>query len=71
MAKNIIVDTDIAEVKQVWKKTATANPSGPWADSLLRVLTAIINTSTSEELVLELTPEEYREWVKYGGGLQW
>ena len=68
-----IITTTKAQARQVWYKLAENNLRGEWADSLLRILTTVCTSGFTEGTAvaeIELTEEEYKEWVKYGGKVQ-
>ena len=54
-----------AQARQVWYKLAENNLRGEWADSLLRILTTVMNGGSSESIVLMLHPEELKVWHEY------
>lgn len=67
------ITTTKAQARQVWYKLAENNLRGPEADNLLRVLTMVCTSSSTEGTAvveIELTEEEYKEWIKYGGEVQ-
>ena len=63
MAAN--VRTNRAEIKKVWYALADNSLRGEWADSLLRILTAVMNGGSSEPVTLMLHPEELKVWHEY------
>lgn len=59
------VRTNRTEIKKVWYALADNNLRGEWADSLLRILTAVMNGGSSEPVTLMLHPEELKVWHEY------
>lgn len=57
--------TNGTEIKKVWHVLADNNLRGEWADSLLRILTEVMDTKDNEPVTLILHPEELRVWHEY------
>lgn len=61
------ISTNKHEIKRVTTALTENNLRGEWADSLMRVLFTAYAGGTQEQVELELTAEEYEQWLKYGG----
>lgn len=59
------VRTNRTEVQKVQNVLASDNSREGWADSLLRILTTVMNGGSSEPVTLMLHPEELRVWHEY------
>ena len=59
------VRTNRTEIKKVQNALADDNLRGEWVDSLLRILTTVMNGGSSEPVTLMLHPEELKVWHEY------
>lgn len=59
------VRTNRTEIQKIQNALVSDNSRGEWANSLLRILTAVMNGGSSDWVTLELTSEELREWHEY------
>ena len=59
------VRTNRTEIQKVQNALASDTSRGEWADSLLRILTTVMNGGSSEPVTLMLHSEELRVWHEY------
>ena len=59
------VRTNRTEIQKVWYALVDNNLRGEWADSLLRILTTVMNGGSNEPVTLMLHPEELKVWHEY------
>lgn len=59
------VRTNRTEIQKVQTVLANDNSRGEWADSLLRILTMVMNGGSNEPVTLMLHSEELKVWHEY------